>query len=136
MGKWNESLKKEEKVITFGQNTGVQKHSTILPKGAMNSLNSQSMVGKTAHSSTISAKTHSTQMDGYGTGLGLSSGIQNGNLSQYAGNPEHLLKSMQSVNTSSHATHVQQLHQSPSIQKTVNGASSMQKSVNGSASIA
>jgi len=134
--KWNESLKKEEKVITFGQNTGVQKQSTILPKGAMNSLNSQSMVGKTAHSSTISAKTHSTQMDGYGTGLGLSSGIQNGNLSQYAGNPEQLLKSMQSVNTSSHATHVQQLHQSASIQKTVNGASSMQKSVNGSASIA
>merc|ERR1711970_1602746 len=81
------------------------------------------MVGKTAHSSTS-------------TGLGLSSGIQNGNLSHYAGNPEQLLKSMQSVNTLSHATHVQQPHQSASIQKTVNGASSMQKSVNGSASIA
>jgi len=125
--KWSESLKKEEKVITFGQSVGVQNLATNMLKSSVNITKNSSMGGKTSITVSAPERSNSLMHKGeYSTGLGLSSSTRNGSLSQYAGNPEQLLmKSTESAKTSGHPTQAQQFQRSNSMQKTVNGSASI-----------
>jgi len=124
--KWNESIKKEEKVITYEQNIGgMQKHALSLPKSSMNLKKNIPAVGKTNISASAPAKTNPTMHNStHCKGATLSQIGQNGNSAQYAGNPEQLLmRYMETPKTTAHASQVMQLHQNA--HKSMNGSPSI-----------